>query len=164
SLGYEEQFYFVCGMAMLFGRKWFYRSLTAVSVAVLGIMLINNFVVELPVAGFFFDGRWLMFASGVLVFYVLQFGNERSRKAALYLLGLGTCLILPRMFIPHTKVDEHILGSLPFAMLLIFLFRYDRKIEESRLLRPITLCGVMCYSLYLIHLPIVKVVTQFCYR
>ncbi|HXS67658.1 MAG TPA: acyltransferase [Candidatus Polarisedimenticolia bacterium] len=164
SLGYEEQFYFVCGVAMLFGRKWFYRSLTALSVAVLGIVLVNDFWADLPVEGFFFDGRWLMFAAGVLVFYVLQFGTDRSRKGAFCLLGIASFLALACMFVPHSKIDEQILSSLPFAMLLIVLFKYDRKIQESRWLRPVTFCGVMCYSLYLVHLPVVKVMTQIFYR
>ena len=173
SLCYEEQFYFVCGMAMLFGRKWFYRLMAWLSVAVLAVAVINNSVVALPINGFFFDGRWLMFAAGVLVFYVLQFGTERSRKQAIYLLAFAFCAALAYWYRQHTAKTQQMFYitmarqmfcCFPVAILLIVLFKHDRRIYESRLLRPLTLCGVMCYSVYLVHIPVEKIMTQFFYR
>jgi peptidoglycan/LPS O-acetylase OafA/YrhL len=164
SLGYEEQFYFVCGMAMLFGRKGFYRCLAFLSAAVFVVAFVNFAVVALPVDGFFFDGRWLMFAAGVLVFHVLQFGNELSRKRAIYLLAFGLYMAAAWVVAENSMMAKHAMVSFAFAAVLIFLFKYDRQIAESRILRPITLCGVMCYSLYLTHDPLELVTTKLLYQ
>jgi peptidoglycan/LPS O-acetylase OafA/YrhL len=164
TLCYEEQFYFVCGMAMLAGRKWFYKIMAGLSAVVFVIAFIHYAVTPLPIEGFFFDGRWLMFAAGVLVFQVLQFGNERSRKRAIYLLGAAACLSVAWRYLQHLQMPREIGVSFIFSICLIVLFKRDRQIAESRILRPVTLCGVMCYSLYLVHWPVVKVTSQWFYR
>ena len=42
-------------------------------------------------------------------------------------------------------------------MLLLVLHRWDAVLTRSRLLRPFSFCGEMCYSLYLVHWPVVTV-------
>ena len=47
-----------------------------------------------------------------------------------------------------------------FAAVIAVLHPWDAQIMNSRWLRPVTLCGTMCYSLYLVHAPIVAVVSR----
>ena len=46
------------------------------------------------------------------------------------------------------------------ALLLVLLYEYDGRIDSARILRPIRWCGTMCYSLYFVHWPVVKVVSN----
>jgi peptidoglycan/LPS O-acetylase OafA/YrhL len=164
TLGYEEQFYAVCGVAILLGRKRFYPFLGVLSALVLAIVVISNAVFPLPVDGFFFDGRWLMFAAGVLVFYVIQFGGDRARKRALTLFAVGFCAALAWGHFGHARIGLEMACSFAFAGLLLPLYRFDRQIIMAPVFRPIAVCGLMCYSLYLIHWPIVKLISQAFYR
>jgi peptidoglycan/LPS O-acetylase OafA/YrhL len=54
--------------------------------------------------------------------------------------------------------------GLAFALLICLLHRRDRAISQSRLLSPISWCGVMCYSIYLVHYPVEKVIAHLMYR
>ena len=43
-----------------------------------------------------------------------------------------------------------------FGLAITLLYRYDSVLANLRLLRPIKYCGVICYSLYLVHWPVAK--------
>ena len=47
-----------------------------------------------------------------------------------------------------------------FAASLPWLYHVDQRIAASRRLKPLLLCGQMCYSLYLVHQIPVKAVTS----
>ena len=51
-----------------------------------------------------------------------------------------------------------------FALLAMALHRYDSAISASLLLRPLLFCGRMCYSLYLVHYPIVLAISHAAYQ
>jgi peptidoglycan/LPS O-acetylase OafA/YrhL len=165
SLCYEEQFYAVCGVLLLLRRRWFYKGMAALTVAVALILIYNHTVAMLPVSGFFFDGRWLMFAAGVLVFYCVQVGRPDARKWALILLGVALAVVtIWALKTQRNNAAKELAFSFAFAFILIPLQRRDRQIFNSRILRPVTFCGGMCYSFYLVHMPVVKGVTQLFYR
>ena len=166
SLCYEEQFYAVCGILIFLGRKKFYRALAVLTLVVAGILIFDHTIYMLPVAGFFFDGRWLMFAAGVLVFYVIKIAGPTAPKKAMMLLGAAFVVVAIWAAWRRFKLNAatELAFAFAFAFALIPLFRHDVKMAGSKLLRPVTFCGTMCYSVYLIHLPVVKGVTQFFYR
>jgi peptidoglycan/LPS O-acetylase OafA/YrhL len=43
------------------------------------------------------------------------------------------------------------------------LHRFDGALCQSVLLRPLHFCGRMCYSMYLVHIPVVKLVSHVLY-
>jgi peptidoglycan/LPS O-acetylase OafA/YrhL len=72
TLCYEEQFYLVCGLCLLLAPRKFFTAITTVTAIVLVTMTLGH-AYNLPFNGFFFDGRWLLFALGVFVYYHLNY-------------------------------------------------------------------------------------------
>jgi peptidoglycan/LPS O-acetylase OafA/YrhL len=118
------------------------------------------------VHGFFFDGGWLMFAAGVLVYYVLNYLDSRARVicAVSLVAGIVTAKLLSRTLVAHGIVEA--MAADPYAWYAAFIFALailllrplDKWICSTWMLWPIAICGRMCYSLYLIHFPLCKVV------
>ena len=146
TLCYEEQFYIVVGLILLFGRKRFFTSCAIVTLAAFAIQLTKP-LFGARIGGFFFDGHWLMFAAGIVVYYHVNHADSKGKWACcgfLALLAAGSA-ISPELYAAHTAV------AVTFALLLIALHRWDHRFKDARLLKPLAVCGTMCYSLYLIH-------------
>ena len=103
-----------------------------------------------PIDGFFFDGAWLLFASGVLVYWTLHFGTRRSRWWA------GAILVVSAMTLPAGPAGSA--AAFVFAALLLALYPLDAALMTASWARPLIFCGQMCYSLYLVHELIVKAI------
>ena len=156
TLCYEEQFYAIAGCCLFLAPKHFAKSIAAITavVAVLTIIAPSHPTTR----GFFFDGLWLQFAAGVGVYQVLNFGTGRT---AIALVGLLTAAAIHQYFImPHGQLDhtlhESNVVAFLFAVILIGLHRFDRAIAGSPLAAPLATCGLACYSIYLVHAPLVK--------
>ncbi len=153
TLCYEEQFYLVVGLLLLRPR-YFFSGAIAVTVLTLGAMVMvakAGWTIE----GFFFDGNWLMFAAGILVYYSTNYGGRVHQVLSTML--LAACAI------PQTTLHG---GGIAFAFgaALIALKPFDRAMASSILARPILFCGQMCYSLYLVHLVLVCAVASLMLR
>jgi peptidoglycan/LPS O-acetylase OafA/YrhL len=158
TLCYEEQFYFVTGMLLLCARRRFFLGVAVVSIVTLAISEACRWN-GVNVDGWFFDGAWLLFAAGVAVFYRIQYA---SRRSAWVLDG-----VLIGAVILSAVVTVPIYGAMigfAFAAALPWLYRVDASVAASTLLRPVLLCGQMCYSLYLVHQIPVKAVSTALYR
>lgn len=158
TLCYEEQFYFVTGMALLFARKRFFETMAAVSIATLATSYTAN-AMGLAVSGFFFDGSWLLFAAGVAAFYRIHYAPPVVARA----LDAVLLLLIPASFIVRVPIYGAVVGF-TFAAALPLLFRFDARIATSPPLTPLLRCGQMCYSLYLVHQIPVKGVTMWLFR
>ncbi|MBX3442830.1 MAG: acyltransferase [Planctomyces sp.] len=165
TLCYEEQFYAVVGLAMFVAPRRFFSAMIAVTAFVLGMMIVSR-VIGVPMTGFYFDGYWLLFAAGVGVYWALNYGRrgEQRALAALLLAMVVGSALWSTPFTHHGRAgslgpDHMLIGSL-FALLLLALRRWDGRIAESKLAKPLMLCGVMCYSLYLTHWPVVNLVSR----
>jgi peptidoglycan/LPS O-acetylase OafA/YrhL len=158
TLCYEEQFYFVTGMLLVASRRWFFAGITLVSIST-ALAAAWARRTGFHVDGFFFDGSWLLFAVGVAVFYRLRYA--RGLRAV----ALDSVLL---MAIPLSLwLSVPIYGAIAgfaFAAALPWLYRFDRQVAASAALKPLLVCGQMCYSLYLVHQIPVKAVTTALYR
>jgi peptidoglycan/LPS O-acetylase OafA/YrhL len=160
TLCYEEQFYAVCGVLLIVSRRRFFTGTLVVSIATILTFCLWATHPQWHIEGFFFDGRWLMFAAGVFVYYHLNYPQPGWRKMWVpggLLLGIVAIkAILQFMQLPTTDdATDTILYTLrvsfAFALLILVLRPADGPMTRSRLLLPIAICGRMCFSLYLIH-------------
>jgi peptidoglycan/LPS O-acetylase OafA/YrhL len=158
TLCYEEQFYFVTGMALLFARKRFFETMAVVSLATLATSYAAS-AMGATVSGFFFDGSWLLFAAGVAAFYRIHYARAWMRVA----LDAVLLLLIPASLIVRVPIYGAVVGFV-FAAALPLLFRFDAPVAASPVLTPLLRCGQMCYSLYLVHQIPVKGVTMLLYR
>jgi peptidoglycan/LPS O-acetylase OafA/YrhL len=162
TLCYEEQFYAVCGAVLFLAPSRFFRIMIAISVFTFLIRFFSS-TFNIPVLGFFFDGRFLSFALGILIYYQINYALEYQSRFILLLLLIGTLTVLILEYwveLPESKWRFEMLISLLFASALSLLHKWDLQIYSSKLLKPITFCGFICYSLYLIHVPVVKLVSH----
>jgi peptidoglycan/LPS O-acetylase OafA/YrhL len=159
TLCYEEQFYAVCGALLIFFPRRFFAAAMTVTVAVVGIALVGE-AGQWAIDGFFFDGAWLQFAFGVELYRVINYGTPAQRRWSLTFFvstWLGTLLFGSALLDPNKNQPQQLFVAAGFAALALALHPYDSRLMSSRGLSPIRRCGLMCYSLYLIHLPLIGV-------
>ncbi|HEX4048723.1 MAG TPA: acyltransferase [Elusimicrobiota bacterium] len=156
SLCYEEQFYAVCGLILLFSPRKFFSSALWVSGAVLAVALLSRFRVLPSFDGAFFDGRWLLFAMGVALYYSVNYGDRGTERLLFAALASTALAFLVWGLLVHDIGNDArqygIAAAAAAAMLL--LHPRDAALMESRALNPVRFCGEICYSLYLVHWPI----------
>lgn len=157
TLCYEEQFYAVCGALLLLCRRRFFLGAAAVSAAV-AIAAVSAAYFPIPIDGFFLDGAWLQFALGILLYWALNYGGAKERWLAagaftvvvVWASSYGTALLETDK---NRAQEFFVAGAFAFAALLLRPF--DARLVAAGILRPLRTCGLMCYSLYLVHLPVI---------
>jgi len=158
TLCYEEQFYALTGMALVFARRFFFGALALITAGVIA----GLFLFPISTLGLFLDGQWLMFGAGILVYYTLNYLPARAAAWVCAPLGLGVlCTLTNPGHLLENGVNEpnqSYFCAFCFALILIGLRRWDANLARTRAIRPLTYCGEMCYSMYLIHWPTVTVV------
>jgi len=156
TLCYEEQFYAVMGLLLLIAPRRFFLAATVLSLAI-----VASCPVGFPKSGFFWDGRWLLFAAGIGVYYALNYARARGRAVILAALLAGALsdvlwragMLHPRLHFSILQLNEAF-AAFTFAILILALHPYDKRICAIRAARPLFFCGKMCYSLYLVHYPV----------
>jgi peptidoglycan/LPS O-acetylase OafA/YrhL len=167
TLGYEEQFYAVCGLLLWLAPRRFWAGILGVSGATLAAGALAG-VLGVSIEGFFFDGRWLIFAAGLLVYYHLNHASPRGRRllfAALVLAFLAAAAVRYGVMARSANRDQKVLVfeivvGCAFGLGLILLHPWDARLADLPALRPIRFCGEMCYSLYLVHWPVVTLLSH----
>ena len=158
TLCYEEQFYLVAGAILLLAaRRYFLAALVVTGFTLVAPPIAGALGVSID--GFFFDGNWLMFAAGILVYWQVNYGPRRAQRlsyAALALGGLYALRSAPNL----SQLDENLLVAVAFAAALLALHPLDDRLAESGRLRPIRFAGTICFSLYLSHAVIVRSLSQ----
>jgi peptidoglycan/LPS O-acetylase OafA/YrhL len=98
---------------------------------------------------------------GVLVYYALNYRGPAFRllsSVGLALVALSAAASGAALLEPAKNNAQVYLVASVFALSAIVLRQWDGAIVSSALLRPVTACGVMCYSLYLVHVPVVVLI------
>jgi peptidoglycan/LPS O-acetylase OafA/YrhL len=161
TLCYEEQFYIVCGL-LLFAPRRFFTGIAVVSAITVLTLTSSILTSRVQISGFFFDGYWLSFAAGVAVYYHLNYARPGGNASASIRMGIALLLvaIVRYVFLRHSNNERlrfelyNLLLAGLFAIALLHLRPFDQRLSSSAILRPLTSCGRMCYSLYLIHWPV----------
>ena len=156
TLCYEEQFYAACGLILFLVPRHFFRGLAALTAVVAVIFVTTQVNRNYALTGFFFDGMWLLFAAGALIYFRFRHASARECAVLDFALLASTIAVFVFARFRPAGIPLMLKVALPFAVLLIPLYGWDLPMISSRLLRPIAWCGTMCYSLYLVHWPIVK--------
>jgi peptidoglycan/LPS O-acetylase OafA/YrhL len=173
TLCYEEQFYLVMGLLVCFFPKRIFSGSIIVTILALGARhifpkageLTGGWLHKLPTYGFFFDGNWNLFAAGIWVYYCVNYLRPERGWLAYGVLMMGVAYSLRDRSVLSGEYNTD-LGcaiALTFAMLLVAMHPWDRQWHEHAWTQPITWCGVMCYSLYLVHWPITKAISHICF-
>jgi peptidoglycan/LPS O-acetylase OafA/YrhL len=136
----------VVGLLLLFRAKWFFPLCALVTVVCLVVQQLAH-LTGVEIRGFFFDGQWLSFALGIVVFYATTRLSASGQVMSCLALALVGCLLscLPGIATGGT------LFTVGFSILLVALRRWDDVMKNARVLWPLFACGTMCYSLYLVH-------------
>jgi peptidoglycan/LPS O-acetylase OafA/YrhL len=158
TLCYEEQFYIVSGVLLWLAPRRFFLGAAGVTVAVVAIWAASTSM-HIDIDGFFFDGSWLQFWMGIALFHALNYGTRVMRAwtlAAFVAVAAIAASDPTRLLSPDKNVWETFFVAGAFAALALLLFPWDGTIDAEPGLSVFRTCGVMCYSLYLVHLPIVN--------
>jgi peptidoglycan/LPS O-acetylase OafA/YrhL len=166
TLCYEEQFYFVAGVLLLVMPRRFFAGAVAITLLVLGLYVAPWTDKQKALAGFFLDGSWLMFAAGILVYFMVnRFANRVQVGAAYAVIVAGIVVTAANSWRqwPASR-DFELFVALSFALAISLLHRWDQLVISTKALWPVTLCGQMCYSLYLVHYPVVRAASHYLYN
>ena len=154
TLCYEEQFYLLMGLMLLATKgRGFYVLVSLCS-------LVSFLLMEQPFAkGWFFDGFFLMFAVGVFSYFFLV--NTQYKHLGVLSLSIlvaissWSCAFSGVDVFDANDVKVSLSVSLVFGMVLILLHPLDRLICSYRTSKVLMILGQRCYSMYLVHFPIV---------
>lgn len=178
TLCYEEQFYCVVGVMMLVFPRYFFESMLMITAYV----YVNTWSIhpqifsmyritrtieayQTHVGGVFWDGSWLYFAVGVGVYYWVHHAGRFCRIAIPFAMALAIFAEL----LPFEKLgsfnasQKSRLAALGFGFVLMRLHRFDAKVSRAAIVQPVSRCGLMCYSLYLVHWPVVLPISKYLY-
>jgi peptidoglycan/LPS O-acetylase OafA/YrhL len=163
TLCYEEQFYAVCGLLLILCPGRFFRGAMIVT-ALTAIARLAARRNGWEISGFFFDGRWLLFALGILTYHHNNYAKVFGRTAAVLALMIGMAISAanPRNVL-HGNSAEYTSGF-AFALTLVFTRPWDEAIASSPITAPLSWCGRICYSLYLVHWPVCKAASHALYQ
>ncbi|HRH65926.1 MAG TPA: acyltransferase, partial [Bacteroidia bacterium] len=79
TLCYEEQFYAICGLILFLAPRQLFQITFWISIIVFFVRYFSS-TLNIPVFGFFFDGRWLSFALGIMLYYKINYAYKEQTK------------------------------------------------------------------------------------
>jgi peptidoglycan/LPS O-acetylase OafA/YrhL len=113
--------------------------------------------------GFFWDGHWVMFAAGILVYHSLNY-RQPSRGKTIAVFGAGMAYgAAERLFGAddfQKHLGEYLCVACAFAIALLYLRKWDEPVARHWTLAPLRWLGQRSYSIYLTHYLLVVVVSS----
>ena len=166
TLCYEEQFYFVAALILMFAP----RRIFAAAAVVTGVVLVGKTIAwkaGADVKGSLFDGGWFQIAAGILLYYRVNKATPLQKHLIHAVLVVGVLISLRNParlleFDPNGDVERFVACS--FALLASFLYPYDQTMRKSAWLTPLRFVGGMSYSVYLMHPLIAKSISYGLFR
>lgn len=163
SLCYEVVFYGLIALGLwgalrLKQPKWL---LEASAVLTLGVLI---WLDAAGGHGAFPWNLWPQFGLGVLVYQILAEPKQTGPKVVFVL--CGALIVYGAARFPDVGSVDGLSGGfqsqfyLGFALVLLLLFRWDALLARLRPVRALASVGLFSYSLYLIHLLALGIVTQ----
>lgn len=153
TLCYEEQFYLVAGLVLWLAPRRIFLSLSLVTVATVVVKgLAHRTGIDL--FGTFLDGRWLILAAGIAVYYRVNYATPlQGHLIHLALLaGLAANFFGPgRMLDWEPTKDLERFAGFGFALVISLTYRWDRQMMSTAAAKMFAWVGGMSYSIYLIH-------------
>jgi peptidoglycan/LPS O-acetylase OafA/YrhL len=138
SLCYEIRFYALAAALFFVARRRLYLAMGVFTVAVaVGRHACWHFAPAGYLDGFAFDGAWLTFAAGVLIYYQSVNTSKWAAIATRVLLAAGMAYSMRRPAEPESPL----LMAFGFALLLSLLRPADGRLAGAAWLRPLSLCG-----------------------
>lgn len=157
TLCYEEQFYIVTGAIIAFAPRYFFP-LAALMTGVVGLIAAATGAYARQIDGFFFDGSWLLFAIGILVYWIANYGERAARISAILTLAttFGAMTYLGYLSLNDSpkSVPQQLLVASAFGIWLLTAPRGNSKLAAATVMKPLARLGRMSFSLYLVHFPI----------
>jgi peptidoglycan/LPS O-acetylase OafA/YrhL len=148
ALCYQEQFYLVCFLVLVFAPKRLFGALAVTTLIVTGYR-----VLIWDSGGLFridgtFPVRWHEFAVGLALYWRLNVAKTPVERRAVEAGLMALMAVGFRTgFVSTTAASG-------FGLILIGLHRWDARIADLRPLTPIQACGRRSYAIYLTHLPV----------
>ena len=157
TLCYEEQFYIVTGAMIAFAPRYFFH-LAALTTGIVGVVAASAGPDAPQLDGFFFDGSWLLFAVGILVYWISNYGNRVARISAVLALTISFAILTYFGFLSLNdsprSVRQQLLVASVFGAWLLTAPHLDSKLATAGVMKPLATLGKMSFSLYLVHYPI----------
>lgn len=166
TLCYEEQFYVVAGLILLFAPKRIFIAVCAVTVFALSGKVIGR-LTGIDVEGSIFDGGWLLIAIGILLYYRVVSANAMQIRIinGVFLIGVFVHVLHPEELMtlePNRTIERLVACS--FALMISLLSSFDSQLMKSWIARPFQFFGKISYSVYLTHGLIVKGISLTLFR
>lgn len=153
SLCYQEQFYLICFFALLATRKTLFRTLGIATAAIISLRVIALDAGAINRIEGTFPLLWHQFAIGLAVYRYLN--GDASARVKYCVLGGLTVMFAASVWTRDTGT----IGSVVFGLGLIALRGWDESWTQIRRLDPLRAIGRCSYSIYLIHLPVIVVLS-----
>jgi peptidoglycan/LPS O-acetylase OafA/YrhL len=160
TLCFEEQFYLVGGLLLFVAPRRLFLGAGLVTAFVLAGRHGLRFL-GLTSYGFFWDGHWLVFAIGILLYQTVNYLSGSRKRLALAAMAMGLLYAAVDRTLTTNPYERHLseyifVGCL-FGLALVWLKPYDQKVSDHWLVLPLRWCGERSYSIYLSHYLIVVV-------
>jgi len=153
TLCYEEQFYLVAGLVLWLAPRRIFLSLGLVTVATVVVKALAHRA-GIDLFGTFLDGRWIVLAAGIAVYYRVNYATRwQGHFIHLALLaGIAANFFGPgRMLDWEPTKDLERFAGFTFALVISLAYRWDRQLMATGVAKMFAWVGGMSYSVYLIH-------------
>ena len=160
SLAVEEQFYIVFPILLILFRKFFKNYIFQLFIIFFFISFISTQIISMkfPLYNFYFLNVriWELLAGSIIAYFNIN-SYVLENRFKNYLPFLGVILILGSIFLLNDEMSLPSIYSMPAVIgtcLIIFFSNSENLVTRFLSLKPLVFLGLISYSLYLWHFPL----------